>query len=97
MVLCNVPFRPKGPKKYIVPTCPNYAEHVPFDTTFYEISQDLKKLTLRLVGYIYLLQYVGLFLLLLLAGLPGESQSQVADEELQAGHRRDTVGLVGLP
>ena len=50
MVLCNVPFRPKGPKKYIIPTMLNMFLLGPLSTRSHRTS---KSCPLDLLGYIY--------------------------------------------
>ena len=49
MVLCNVPFRPKGPKKYIVPTMLNMFLLGPLSTRSHGTS---KSCPLDLLGYL---------------------------------------------
>ena len=49
-LFCSKPGAPKAHR--FQADSPNYAEHIPFGATFYEISKDLKKLSVDLLGHI---------------------------------------------
>ena len=78
MVLCNVPFRPKGPKKYIIPTMLNMFLLGPLSTRSHRTS---KSCPLDLLGYIYIniyYSYIYIYIIILWGTPPNKSlQSKI--------------------
>ena len=76
MVLCNVPFRPKGPKKYIIPTMLNMFLLGPLSTRSHRTS---KSCPLDLLGYIYkYILFIYIYIIILWGTPPNKSlQSKI--------------------